>query len=56
MLQRQSRWKQAHENEAMCSRFPVKAVFQSLGLDEDSAITKPTVVGRRPFLLAFCAQ
>jgi len=49
--------KQTHEKEAVSeSCFPVKAFFQSLGLDDCSAVTKPTVVGRRPFFFAFSAQ
>lgn len=46
--------KQTQEKEAVSvSRFPVKKFSQSLGLEDYSAIRKPTVVGRRPFLLCF---
>lgn len=46
--------KQTQEKEVVSvSHFPVKTFFQSVGLEDYSAITKPTVVGRRPFALRF---
>lgn len=46
--------KQTHEKEAVSvSRFPVAAFCQPLRLEGYSVIVKPTVMGRRTFLLFF---
>ena len=49
--------KETHEKEAMSvSRFPVKAFFQSLGLEDYSAITNPQWWVGGHFCFAFSAQ